>query len=172
LYYERVKKLWIMRHAKAERGDEGTEGAADIDRPLAGRGQKEAEAAGRRLAVAHERPQVIVSSPARRAMETAALVAAAAGGKAARLQWQALYPGDVASTLAAVASLDDAVDSVMLVTHNPFAEDLVSFLCADGRVAVRMPTAALALVEGELPGWNSVGPASMVLTALLRPDIP
>jgi phosphohistidine phosphatase len=172
LYYGRVKKLWIMRHAKAERGTEGTEGGADIDRPLAGRGQKEAAAAGRRLASAGERPRIIVSSPARRAMETAALVAAAAGGKAAMLQWQALYPGDVAATLAALASLDDAVDSVMLVTHNPFAEDLVSFLCADGRLAVRMATAAIALVQAELPRWSSMGPASMVLTALLSPDIP
>ena len=62
-----MKTLYILRHAKAERDSESGE---DFDRPLAERGQRDAEAVGREVRSRGFEPDAVLSSPARRAAET------------------------------------------------------------------------------------------------------
>jgi phosphohistidine phosphatase len=59
--------LWLLRHAEA------ADGQPDEERPLTDRGVQQAEAAGRALGRLGERIDVCLSSPKRRALQTAEL---------------------------------------------------------------------------------------------------
>jgi phosphohistidine phosphatase len=159
-----MKRVWVMRHAKAER-----DGASlpDVERPLAKRGVREAAGIGRWLAAHGGPPDLLASSPAVRARETAELVAREAGYRRKPAAWPLLYPGGAAATLAELRGLDDSLASVLLVTHNPHAEDLVALLA--GGLRVRMATSALALLEADAEAWSAVAAASMSLSALVSP---
>ncbi len=159
-----MKRVWVMRHAKAERDEDSR---ADIERPLAKRGTRDAPEIGGWLAAHGGPPDLVASSPAVRARETAGLVAAEAGYRREIATWPLLYPGEAASTLAALGKLDDSLASVLLVTHNPHAEDLVALLA--GGLRVRMATSALALLETEADSWSAVEASSMSLSALVSP---
>ena len=70
------RSLLLLRHAKSAWPD----GVADLERPLARRGERAAELVGRFLAGHGLVPDRVVSSPARRAAETAERVLAASTG--------------------------------------------------------------------------------------------
>jgi phosphohistidine phosphatase len=67
-----VKRLIVVRHAKAEKAEAHQR---DFMRPLAGRGRRDAAEMGHRLAKRGTQPDAVVSSPAPRALETARIVA-------------------------------------------------------------------------------------------------
>ncbi len=160
-----MKRVWVMRHAKAERDESSL---PDVERPLTKRGLKDASAAGGWLREHGGPPDLVASSPAVRARQTAGLVAREAGCRREPVVWEPLYPGDAASTLAALRGLDKAAESVLLVTHNPHAEELVALLA--GGTRVHMPTAALALLQLEADTWAGVEASSLSLEALVPPD--
>ncbi len=160
-----MKRLWVLRHAKAEAGGNDN---SDSARPLARRGRKDAPAMGRWLAAHGGRPDLIVSSPASRAIETARLVAESCGYKAAIVEWPLLYPGDAAATLEALRGLDSRLQSVLVVGHNPHAEELTALL--SGGTSLRMATAALAALEAAVDDWRGLAPGSMSLASLVSPE--
>src|SRR6185312_9403361 len=91
-----MKTLFLVRHAKSSRDPPGL---PDEDRPLAGRGERDAPKMGRRLAklVAaklHYKPKRIVVD-------------------------RRLYPGRLEELLSMIEELDDELESVMLFGHNP-----------------------------------------------------
>src|SRR5437016_2264034 len=73
-----MKTLFLVRHAKSDKDDPTL---ADRDRPLADRGEKEAPKMGKRLAKRGAQPDLLVSSPALRALSTAQLIADEIGCK-------------------------------------------------------------------------------------------
>ncbi len=160
-----MKRVWVLRHAKAEQADEAT---ADGERRLARRGRRDAAAIGRWLAEHGGSPDLIVSSPARRAMETARLVADACGFEGRIAEWPLLYPGEAAPTVEQIRELDDTLQSLVIVGHNPHAEQLVALL--SGGSHVHMPTAAIALLEAEVERWRGLAAGAMQLAALVSPE--
>jgi phosphohistidine phosphatase len=115
----------LLRHAKATA--HGHRGGSDYDRPLTGRGRKDASALGNRLAggvgvfgldgVAL--PQVALSSAAARTSETAALVADGMGAPLHVDSYRSLYQAGTATILQYIREIDDDVISAMVVGHNP-----------------------------------------------------
>ncbi|MCA9172760.1 MAG: histidine phosphatase family protein, partial [Planctomycetales bacterium] len=79
-----MKLLTLLRHAKSDWGDPGL---SDFDRPLNERGRKDAPAVGSFFERAGLTPDLIVSSPARRARQTCDLFAQEAGYKK-RISWE------------------------------------------------------------------------------------
>jgi phosphohistidine phosphatase len=67
-----MKTLFLIRHAKSSWDDTAL---PDKDRPLANRGRRDAPKMGRRLAKREVKPDLILSSPARRALTTAEIIA-------------------------------------------------------------------------------------------------
>jgi phosphohistidine phosphatase len=76
-----------------------------------------------------------------------------------------VYAAPVDELLAVLAELPEDVATALLVGHNPGLEDLLERLTGE---AVRMPTAALALVEVPSP-WSGIADASCTLRAAGRP---
>ena len=67
-----MKTLFLIRHAKSSWDDTAL---PDKDRPLGDRGRRDAPKMGKRLAKRDVKPDLILSSPARRALTTAEIVA-------------------------------------------------------------------------------------------------
>ncbi|MEE8321918.1 MAG: histidine phosphatase family protein [Gammaproteobacteria bacterium] len=139
--------LIIMRHAKSD----WTSGAeTDFERPLAGRGRKDAPRMGKWLSKHYAIPDCIVCSPARRAVETIGLVLEKLDYPEDNVVWDdRIYDGDLSSLLDVIKDHGSA-KSLMLIGHNPGLEILLHYLSVtqpdsnqDGKV---LTTAAVAVL--------------------------
>lgn len=158
-----MKTLYVLRHAKSSWSDAGL---ADFDRPLNDRGLAAAPFMGNLMAREDLIPNIIVSSPAKRAMQTATLVKEASGGNYEIRYDERIYEASPITLRQVVSEIDDSFDSAMLVGHNPGFEGLVRYLT--GRLET-MPTAALAVINLKIDRWADVTGESGDLVHLFRP---
>jgi phosphohistidine phosphatase len=155
--------LILLRHAKSDwSGHEG-----DHDRPLAKRGRRQAPEAGRWLAANVDSIDLAVVSTANRARSTWDLASEQLDRPPKTRHDDDAYAASVDELLDIVRSLDEALDTVVLVGHNPGIEELAEALTA-GRVP--MPTSALAVIELDST-WEGAGPAHAYLRTAGRPPI-
>ena len=158
-----MKTLYIMRHAKSDWGDTAL---PDFERPLNDRGLKTAPSMGELMREKEFTPQLIVSSRAKRAEQTARLVKQSAQFEAEIRFEEKIYEASVSTLLQIVAEINDEFESVMLVGHNPGFEHLVRVLTGKPEP---MPTAALAVIDLEIESWSDVSNDCGKLRKLIRP---
>lgn len=153
--------LILLRHAKSD----WSVNAADIDRPLAGRGRRQAPDAGRWLAANLDSVGLAVVSPATRARSTWELVAAELDAPPQVRIDDRVYAASDDELLTVVRDLPEDNETAVLVGHNPGLEDLVSLLTGE---PARMTTSALAVMT--FPGsWSSAAPHTCALKVTGRP---
>ena len=112
-----MKTLFLIRHAKSSWADPAL---PDKDRPLGDRGRRDARKMGKRLAKRDVKPDLILSSPARRALTTAEIIAKKLDYKRKNIVVEdRLYSSAVDDLLNVVQKLSDKVERVMLFGHNP-----------------------------------------------------
>ncbi len=154
----------ILRHGKSSWA---TAREADHDRPLKGRGERDAERVGREIRQRDLTPDLILSSTALRAGSTAERAAEAAGYKHPIVKTRELYLTTVQDQFEAIAeNTADVVERVMIVGHNPTSEDVVATLTGE---SVTMTTANLACIDLEIATWAELPGATGSLRFLLRP---
>lgn len=165
-----MKYILLLRHAKSSWDDSSLD---DFDRPLAKRGIKDAPRMGAFARNTGYVPDLIISSPAKRAHQTTQLFAAEAGVEDSEIEWEEdFYYGSASDYLASVQQCDDGLGCVMLVGHNPKMEEIVSLLCGAGSGYIaRMPTAALACVEHPANKWQQVKAGSARLKWMVIPKL-
>lgn len=152
-----MKTLFLVRHAKSSR-DDATQ--LDKDRPLDGRGTRDASKMGKRLGKRGVKPDLIVSSPARRALATAQSMATELHYKLDDIVVDdGLYAGAASDLLGVVRNLDDKRKSVMLVGHNPAISELA---CALSPTIAPLPTCAVVQLRLKATSWSDVGTAQVV----------
>jgi phosphohistidine phosphatase len=158
------RRLIVFRHAKADRG-----AMADHERPLTGRGRRDALAAGRWLADNGFRPDLTVCSTAARARETWALAAVELGEPIPTSYERGVYEADLDDLIRIVRDTPAEVRTLLLVGHNPGFQDLVLCLAGDAEggalAAARTDfgTAALAVLALPVP-WADVATGQGTLT--------
>ena len=158
-----MKKLFVLRHAKSSWDDSSL---ADFDRPLNPRGMRTAPFMGELMARERLTPAIILSSPAQRARATAELVKGSANF-AAEIRFDArIYEANPQGLRQVVAELDDAINSAMLVGHNPGIEGFIRYLTGQ---LESMPTAALAVIKLNIDNWNAIDDGCGELQNLFRP---
>ncbi|GAB4182274.1 MAG: phosphohistidine phosphatase SixA [Wenzhouxiangellaceae bacterium] len=109
--------LYLVRHAKSSWRHDGL---PDYDRPLNRRGAENAPLMARRLQRRQVAPDLIISSPALRAVRTATVFAQQLNGGLDRLRLDAaIYHGDALVLLQRLMAVSDQVRQLMLVGHNP-----------------------------------------------------
>src|SRR5437899_2174425 len=134
-----MKTLFLIRHAKSSWDDTAL---PDKDRPLSDRGRRDAPKMGKRLAKRDVKPDLILSSPARRALTTAEIIAKKLDYKRKNIVVEdRLYSGAVHDLLNVVQKLGDKLERVMLFGHNPELTELAHPLSSD---ITHMPTFAVA----------------------------
>ncbi|WP_119727903.1 SixA phosphatase family protein [Thermomonospora amylolytica] len=145
--------LIVLRHAKAVEGI----GLADIDRPLAGRGRRDAAATGAWLRENDLVPDLVLCSTAVRTRETLEGLALDSP-----VEFEpGIYDNHVDNLLSLIQVVDDDVERLLLVGHNPSMHELVHDLT--GGAPGSFPTCALAVID--LPGpWSQTWPGSGTLT--------
>ena len=168
---QKLKRLYLLRHAKSSWGDPGL---ADHDRPLAPRGRE----AARRMAVhmrqAKVRPALVLCSSARRTVQTYKAIAPVLGGSVEVSVEDDLYGASSAELLNRLRVLPERLEGVLVVGHNPGLGDLAMELAGDGDPAglallhEKFPTGALATLR--LPGrWAKLSPGQAYLESLVVP---
>ena len=119
-------RLLICRHAKSSWQYAGL---SDFDRPLNERGERDAPEMGRRLALRGVSPDLIMSSPAERAIATANHYARQLGVPPERIRRNpAQYAASVPELVSLIRTTDSSVGTLMLVGHNPESTDLANTL--------------------------------------------
>jgi phosphohistidine phosphatase len=98
-------------------------------------------------------PEVIFSSAARRAVDTARLAAEAAGFEGEIHYLESLYLAGPEAYLDALRTLPETVTTAMAVGHNPGAESLLTALTG---AYDHMPTAALAHIRLPIDRWSAL----------------
>jgi phosphohistidine phosphatase len=161
-----VRTLLVLRHSKSAY----PEGVADIDRPLALRGQRDAVAAGRWLRDQALAPDLIICSVAERTRQTWDLISdqlgvARAGHDVVRYDPR-LYSADVADLTGIIQETPAWVDILALVGHNPASADLVLTLTAERQLS--FPTSAIAAIEFH-GDWAQARPGSGQLATCWTP---
>jgi phosphohistidine phosphatase len=152
-----------MRHGKSKRGSKYL---TDFERPLAKRGKRDAARLGAHLSRSDLLPDLILSSTAKRARDTARRLADAADYGGEIRYHDALYSTDDDAYLDFLWDLDDTLGSVMFVGHNPATEDVVETLTG---VYERMPTAAVARIDFQVDAWSEVEEEAGQIVWVLRP---
>lgn len=139
-------KVWLVRHAKA--ADAASFSGADIERPLVKEGRRRAARCFAFLAERMKGPDLVVSSEALRAEETADLLAEAFP-EAHRTRDARLNPGaapeDGLAVVREAANIDPSV-LVALVGHEPDLSDMLSAWTASGALDVAFKKNAVAEV--------------------------
>lgn len=158
-----MKTLFILRHAKSSWDDADF---ADFDRPLNKRGLENAPLVGDVIRKNKFQIDSIISSPAKRAAQTAALVREAAQIETEIQFDDRIYEASPHRLLEIASELDDKIESVMLVGHNPGLEGLLKMLT---QKVEPLPTAALAVVDLRIDGWKEIHIDCCDLRTIIRP---
>jgi phosphohistidine phosphatase len=151
--YARMKSLTLIRHAKSSWKDVYL---LDVDRPLNKRGKRDAPVMGRRLAERESTPDLLISSPATRALVTAQVIAEEIGYPLEDIVVdERIYGAGVTELLRVVRGLDDALDHVMCFGHNPGLTDFVNYLSPD--TIGNVPTCGVLEFTFDIDTWVRVG---------------
>jgi phosphohistidine phosphatase len=152
--------LHLLRHAHA--GDPAAWEGPDDVRPLSDKGRAQAERLGKFLARVGFRTDAIVSSPKRRALETAEIVAGHLGTEVT--VDDRLAGGVDLAALEAVLEAHGNPGRPMLVGHDPDFSELLGTLC---EAEIPMRKGALARVEV----GGALRPGAGILRWLVPPDL-
>ena len=145
-----MKTLTLLRHAKSSWKDASLH---DRERPLNGRGQRDAPVMAERIKNAGIRPSLILSSPAVRAWTTAKLIAHEIGYPAEFLQQEdRLYHASTNGLLRLIADQDTGFNNLMIVGHNPGLTDFANYLMPD--LTDNIPTSGFVSFEIDCNDWN------------------
>lgn len=145
-----MKTLLLIRHAKSSWADLGQK---DFDRPLNERGKKDAPEMAKRIKERGVKPDLIVSSPARRAKKTARYFAEEFGiDKEDIFLADRLYETATNDYQDVVGSLPDKHNVVLLFAHNP---TLTSFANMLSNIRIDdMPTCSVFAVSIDCTRWK------------------
>ena len=141
------RRLALMRHAKAEGYEK-----PDLQRELADRGVRDAEAAGQWFAELGLVPDGALVSAAARTRETWAGVAEGAGWTCRAETSEALYAAGPEAALDLIRETDDGVRTLVVIGHNPTMAYLAQVLDngeddLSNEMAIGFPTSAVAVFE-------------------------
>ena len=166
-----MKSLFLMRHAKSSWKKPGL---GDFERPLNRRGIGACAAMAAYMTGRAMVPDLVLCSPARRARETLDRLAGHLGQPLPAVYPEALYLAAPETLLDEIRAVDDAVDVLLVLGHNPGLATLAQGLAGSGAEADlaglggKFPTAALASFEfaGQ---WRDVAPGAGRLVAYATP---
>ena len=147
-----MKTLYIMRHAKSSWDNPGLE---DYQRPLLEKGKKRTRYVVDYLLEANTTLDLIISSHAVRAHETAKIIANALHYPVDKIVISRnIYFGYPDSYFDVFYDLSDEVESLMLVGHNPGFTTFANYFL-DNRID-NLPTSGVVCIAFDMNSWESI----------------
>jgi phosphohistidine phosphatase len=158
-----TKSLYLLRHAKAE---SATLQFSDEDRALTPKGIDDAKKLATKLVKKDIGFDLILTSPAIRAITTAQIISNRLDHKQRFLEVdKKLYQADCTTLLTIASKLHKKIKSVMLVGHNPAFEDFAAYMTGE---SVSMQTCSLIEFTFELKDWKDFEKVRSVQMKLLN----
>jgi phosphohistidine phosphatase len=141
----------MIRHAKSSWANPMQ---SDFDRPLNERGEHDAPLMGALLKKKGLVPDLIISSPAKRAKQTAKSIAEVVGYEKNKIEFKdELYHCIPSVIEEVIINTNNNYKTVYIVCHNPGITDFINDL--PGKVQIdNMPTCALAGIRVSAPNWS------------------
>lgn len=152
-----MKKLIIIRDAKSDWEDTSLD---DYDRPLNTKGLNDAPMMGKFLYEKGLVPDLIISSPALRAMTTAQLISNEVQYEKAIAPNQYIYEAYVNTLQEIVSFIHDNNDTVFLVGHNPGVSAL-AYMLSDLKESI--PTCSIVEIDFNCDSWMEVSKKNATL---------
>lgn len=163
-----MRTVFLLRHAKSDWSDPTL---ADIDRPLAPRGERAAKKIAGYVRRKRIRPALILCSPSVRTRRTLEAIEPSLGRTCIVEFVPALYTASRRELLRQLQALPDSVASVMLIGHNPGLQELA--LASRGadlpRLQEKLPTGALATLVADCQSWTALKPGGAELIDYVVP---
>lgn len=155
-----MKRFVLFRHAKSSWDKRGL---ADHDRPLADRGLRDGPCMGERLARRGIEPDLLLTSSAKRARQTAGLIEPALrhAGLSQKVDPE-IYLASPGKLIAILKAVGDDVDELVLVGHNPGLTQLANMLLPGLRLH-NLPTAGAVAIASEAEHWRDLDAAGLSL---------
>jgi phosphohistidine phosphatase len=148
-----MRRLTLVRHAKS---DWSLPGQQDWDRALNRRGQRDVPEMARRLRGRRLKPDLVLTSPAVRAVTTATILAREHKVDASRIaQDERLYLASAPSMLAVVRELGGDALHLMVFGHNPGITDFANRLSA-GEQIDNLPTCGVFTATFDVTNWDAL----------------
>jgi len=160
-------EIYLLRHGIAETARPGQ---PDAERALTGEGREKLRRVLQRARGAGAKPSAILSSPYRRAMETAAVAREALGCGGEIERAEALVPD--ASPFDAWEEIRShkSENSILLASHEPLMSSLAAFLLGSPALQVDMKKAALVRVDCDRFGPQPKGVLKWMITPATAGD--
>jgi phosphohistidine phosphatase len=147
-----MKMLYVIRHAKSSWDNPLLN---DFGRPLNERGERDAPRMGKRLKERDVVPDLLLSSPASRALTTCEKIAAALAYPVANIKTNRdLYHAEDEEILQIVKKINDQHNIVLIFGHNPGLTDFVNRL-TDTRID-NVPTCGIVACSLRVTSWQEV----------------
>ena len=160
-----MKQLLIARHAKSSWDDFSIE---EHERPILEKGKQKSKKVAAALKQKIIQPDLIISSTAKRAKETAIILSEELGYPIEDIRYEnRIYHADADDIFDELFGLDDSIASVMVVGHNPTLTDLVNHFSKS--MIDNLPTSAVAAVTFKATQWKKISSSKFKLEFLLRP---
>lgn len=150
-----MKELILVRHAKS---DWGGEFLKDIDRPLNERGYDDAYILSDWYKKNKALPDLILSSPATRAMNTALIFLRSLQLDLSKFQLdETIYESSVKTLISIIKKQNQKVQTLLLAGHNPGITDLTNMLTPD-LFFDNVPTCAIISIKFDIKKWEALEP--------------
>lgn len=146
------RRLVIIRHAKSSWANPGQQ---DFDRPLNDRGEHDAPMMGERLRKRDILPDVIITSPAKRAVQTAKRISTAVGYDKGQIRKvDQLYHCTPSVLEELILSLDAELKTVFIIAHNPGITEFVNTVSDTFRID-NVPTCGVTVIQLSADNWTN-----------------
>jgi len=166
-----MARLLLLRHAKTERAEAGER---DRDRKLTARGRTDAATIGAYMARHRLLPDLVLTSPAARAEETLAGVAAEFA-KSPRVAHEERIYNASPDTLIRLIRETRGAKTLLVVGHNPGLHDVALALVGSGdtetceRLAEKLPTSGLVVIDFAFDDWSRLRVNSGTIERFISP---
>ncbi len=154
-----MRTIILLRHGKSSWSDPTL---ADLDRPLAPRGERASQRIAKYIRQKKIRPALVLYSPSLRTRQTLEAI-----------ESSQLYAASEGELLQRLQALPESVDSVMLIGHNPGLHELARTLASRGdelpQLEEKFPTGALATLVVDSESWAALGPGDAELVDYVVP---
>ena len=147
-----MKKIYLIRHAKSSWSEEGM---SDFERPLNKRGKKDLPFMADRLKEFGIKADLILSSPAKRAQKSAKTIAEIIGYSIDDINYdESLYDSSYTTYRYLLDSLDDKLNTVFIVAHNPTLTEVGERL--SGAILTNIPTCSIVCIEFDVKSFKDI----------------
>ncbi|MEI7982437.1 MAG: histidine phosphatase family protein [Bacteroidota bacterium] len=162
-----MKNLYLVRHAKASWEEPGI---SDSDRPLLPKGIMKTQRVVEFLRERGTHADLILSSPAVRAHETARIVAAGLGYPLEDIKIERkIYDSFHDRILDVIYATPDHIDSLMIFGHNPTITQLANLFLHPG-IEI-MPTSCVVCISFLTESWAEIPSSEALKEFVIYPKL-